>query len=260
MRRSTTCLSRLLDPAPQRRRRARGAARDRHGQPHARPRARLARALLDAHRLPAATPVTPALPRMRRRDAAPPLHGDAAAAPDGRRSTGERGDPARARVHGPAQGGGRPVIYDTSLTTLTGPAALGEGPVRPDRSWLTVSLVSFAFRHGLPREADLVFDARFLRNPHYDDDASPQDGPRSRGAGLYPRRSRSGAGPRAHRGAAAVPAAALSGRGQELPHDRRRLHRRQASLGVRDGRAGAGGCRPAGLGMRRPSIATCRAP
>lgn len=33
---------------------------------------------------------------------------------------------------------------------------------------LTVSLVSFAFPAGLPREADMVFDARFLRNPHYD--------------------------------------------------------------------------------------------
>jgi hypothetical protein len=28
--------------------------------------------------------------------------------------------------------------------------------------------VSFAYPAGLPREADLVFDARFLRNPHYD--------------------------------------------------------------------------------------------
>ena len=32
---------------------------------------------------------------------------------------------------------------------------------------LNVSLISFAFPCGLPREADLVFDARFLRNPHY---------------------------------------------------------------------------------------------
>ena len=31
-----------------------------------------------------------------------------------------------------------------------------------------VFLVSFAFSAGLPAEADLVFDARFLRNPHYD--------------------------------------------------------------------------------------------
>lgn len=33
---------------------------------------------------------------------------------------------------------------------------------------LNVTLVSFAYSSGLPREADLVFDARFLRNPHYD--------------------------------------------------------------------------------------------
>jgi UPF0042 nucleotide-binding protein len=32
---------------------------------------------------------------------------------------------------------------------------------------LRVFVTSFAFRHGLPREADLVFDVRFLRNPHY---------------------------------------------------------------------------------------------
>jgi UPF0042 nucleotide-binding protein len=37
-----------------------------------------------------------------------------------------------------------------------------------DESRLVVSLISFAYRRGLPREADLVFDARFLRNPHYD--------------------------------------------------------------------------------------------
>jgi UPF0042 nucleotide-binding protein len=32
---------------------------------------------------------------------------------------------------------------------------------------LSVSLRSFAFPAGLPRDADMVFDARFLRNPHY---------------------------------------------------------------------------------------------
>ena len=41
---------------------------------------------------------------------------------------------------------------------------------------LTVSLVSFAFRAGLPREADMVFDARFLRNPHYDAILRPRTG------------------------------------------------------------------------------------
>ena len=33
---------------------------------------------------------------------------------------------------------------------------------------MAVSLISFAYAKGLPKEADLVFDARFLRNPHYD--------------------------------------------------------------------------------------------
>ncbi len=33
---------------------------------------------------------------------------------------------------------------------------------------LAVFVVSFGFRNGLPRDADLVFDVRFLRNPHYD--------------------------------------------------------------------------------------------
>ncbi|GGC31641.1 nucleotide-binding protein [Siccirubricoccus deserti] len=32
---------------------------------------------------------------------------------------------------------------------------------------LALHLLSFAFPKGLPREADLVFDVRFLRNPHY---------------------------------------------------------------------------------------------
>ncbi len=32
---------------------------------------------------------------------------------------------------------------------------------------MNVSLISFAYPAGLPREAELVFDARFLRNPHY---------------------------------------------------------------------------------------------
>jgi UPF0042 nucleotide-binding protein len=30
-----------------------------------------------------------------------------------------------------------------------------------------ISVISFAYRNGLPREADLVFDVRFLQNPHY---------------------------------------------------------------------------------------------
>jgi UPF0042 nucleotide-binding protein len=45
-----------------------------------------------------------------------------------------------------------------------------------ERPALAVSVVSFSYRHGLPREADLVFDVRFLANPHYDPVLQPQTG------------------------------------------------------------------------------------
>jgi RNase adapter protein RapZ len=38
---------------------------------------------------------------------------------------------------------------------------------KPGRRPMLVSLVSFGFRHGIPSEADLVFDVRFLPNPHF---------------------------------------------------------------------------------------------
>lgn len=37
----------------------------------------------------------------------------------------------------------------------------------PGRNPLVVSVVSFGFRHGIPPDADLVFDVRFLPNPHF---------------------------------------------------------------------------------------------
>lgn len=39
-----------------------------------------------------------------------------------------------------------------------------------------VTVMSFAYRNGLPREADLVFDVRFLTNPHYDPALRPLTG------------------------------------------------------------------------------------
>jgi len=41
---------------------------------------------------------------------------------------------------------------------------------------LVVFVTSFAYRNGLPREADLVFDTRFLANPHYVDALRPLTG------------------------------------------------------------------------------------
>jgi UPF0042 nucleotide-binding protein len=51
----------------------------------------------------------------------------------------------------------------------------GYGPQGP-RDALTVSLMSFGFKHGAPYDADLVFDVRFLPNPHFVEDLKRLDG------------------------------------------------------------------------------------
>lgn len=43
-------------------------------------------------------------------------------------------------------------------------------------SGVTVFITSFGFRNGLPREADMVFDVRFLDNPHWDPVLRPLSG------------------------------------------------------------------------------------
>jgi len=41
---------------------------------------------------------------------------------------------------------------------------------------LAVSVQSFSYKRGLPRGVDMVFDCRFLRNPHWDPALRPQNG------------------------------------------------------------------------------------
>jgi UPF0042 nucleotide-binding protein len=44
------------------------------------------------------------------------------------------------------------------------------------RGRLALTVVSFSYKHGLPRDADLVLDVRFLRNPYYVDELRPLTG------------------------------------------------------------------------------------
>jgi UPF0042 nucleotide-binding protein len=69
------------------------------------------------------------------------------------------------------------LVVDTTDTTihdlkrqLAGEFALASTPA------LQVSVLSFSYRMGLPRSADLVFDVRFLRNPHYEPSLRLQSG------------------------------------------------------------------------------------
>ena len=41
---------------------------------------------------------------------------------------------------------------------------------------LTVSLISFGFKHGAPLDVDMLLDVRFLPNPHYDPELRPLTG------------------------------------------------------------------------------------
>jgi UPF0042 nucleotide-binding protein len=61
------------------------------------------------------------------------------------------------------------LVIDTSDRTIGDFKALLAGQLGLEgRSGLAITVLSFSYRLGLPREADLVFDVRFLDNPHYD--------------------------------------------------------------------------------------------
>jgi UPF0042 nucleotide-binding protein len=60
------------------------------------------------------------------------------------------------------------VVVDTSdlpLRELRERLFARIGDLQPDR--MTVQLISFGFKFGIPLEADLVFDTRFIENPYY---------------------------------------------------------------------------------------------
>jgi UPF0042 nucleotide-binding protein len=57
-------------------------------------------------------------------------------------------------------------LRDQIIDLLSGPTAVD----------LQVTVMSFGFKRGTPREADLLFDVRFLPNPHWVDELRPLDG------------------------------------------------------------------------------------
>ena len=69
------------------------------------------------------------------------------------------------------------VLIDTSDMALKDLKRTLEGHFGlQDGAGLSIFVTSFSYRCGLPRNADLVFDVRFLRNPHYDPDLRPLTG------------------------------------------------------------------------------------
>jgi UPF0042 nucleotide-binding protein len=50
------------------------------------------------------------------------------------------------------------------------------GPEAPTEGSLQTSIVSFGYKHGVPVDVDLLFDCRFLPNPHWIDELRPLPG------------------------------------------------------------------------------------
>ncbi|MDD3371651.1 MAG: RNase adapter RapZ [Alphaproteobacteria bacterium] len=69
------------------------------------------------------------------------------------------------------------LVIDTSKTSVHDLRRIIEGSYRFDlMEGLSLSVISFSYRHSVPREADLVFDARFLSNPYWDPALRPLTG------------------------------------------------------------------------------------
>lgn len=68
-------------------------------------------------------------------------------------------------------------VIDTSSLK---PAALKEKIIgrftNLDRNNISVNVTSFGFKYGVPIDADLIFDVRFLPNPHYVEQLRPKTG------------------------------------------------------------------------------------
>ena len=94
---------------------------------------------------------------------------------------------------------------------------------------LLVSCLSFGFKNGVPLDADMVFDVRFLPNPYFVPELRKLTGLDRKVAGLYSWISSDRGVFAPGNGPDALPAASLRKGGQELPHRRLWLHRWAAS-------------------------------
>jgi len=67
-------------------------------------------------------------------------------------------------------------VFDTSDLSAAALRGWIKDFIAVDPSKLTLLFESFGFKHGVPLDADLVFDARCLPNPHYEEELAPLTG------------------------------------------------------------------------------------
>jgi UPF0042 nucleotide-binding protein len=95
-------------------------------------------------------------------------------APEGRIIEGIR---AERDVLGPLRERADVVIDSTGLTGAMLRRRIATEVLSPETNRkLALTILTFGFKNGAPRDADLVFDVRFLPNPHYREDLRPLTG------------------------------------------------------------------------------------
>jgi UPF0042 nucleotide-binding protein len=95
-------------------------------------------------------------------------------APGGRIVDGIR---AEREILGPLRERADVVVDTTGLTGAMLRRRIATDVLTPrTRSKLALTILTFGFKNGPPRDADLVFDVRFLPNPHYREDLRPLTG------------------------------------------------------------------------------------
>jgi RNase adaptor protein for sRNA GlmZ degradation len=117
----------------------------------------------------------------------------------------------------------------------------------------SLTVISFGYRYGVPPQADLVFDLRFLPNPYFVPELKPLTGEDLPGRALRARAVGDPGVPEPHRGLGAVPLPPLPARGEGVPDGRPGLHRREAPERRR-------GHRPRPAPRRRPGRGAAAAP
>ena len=98
-------------------------------------------------------------------------------------------------------------VVDTSEMTVheLRHAFTGVGAGRAPGAQLVVTVLSFGFKHGIPVDSDLLFDVRFLPNPHFVPALRPHTGRDRRGGAVPGALDRDARVPRAHAEPAEVP-------------------------------------------------------
>ena len=101
----------------------------------------------------------------------------------------------------------------------------------PAQQPLLISVVSFGFRYGIPSDADLVFDVRFLPNPHFVPRLRPFSGKDPKVARYIRSFPQTESISSPHRKPAGLSDPALHSRRQKLFDGRTRMHGRAAPFG-----------------------------